>query len=97
MSKSITFDQEAQDNLPQEIKDKMKMNREKAQQQMQIKEIKKALVFIGFVEDGSYFRKDGDSMKIHENIENPLANIFKCLIEFGATQKVWAIKRALEV
>ena len=35
--KSITFDQEAQDNLPQEIKDKMKSNQDKAREERKSK------------------------------------------------------------
>lgn len=35
--KSITFDKEAQDNLPQHIKDKMKANMDKARKEQKIK------------------------------------------------------------
>ncbi len=36
-NKSITFDKEAHDNLPQEIKDKMKSDREKARKEQNSK------------------------------------------------------------
>lgn len=83
------------DNLPKETLEKMRSNQEKHKQENRIKDIKSALVAIGFEEDGKYFRKNGDSIKIYES--DRLENVFSRLIKYATTQKIWEIKRVLEI
>jgi hypothetical protein len=82
------------DNLPKEVLKKMRNNQEQSRQENRIKEIKSALINIGFEDDGRCFRKNGDSIKVYS--DDTLEKIFERLIKFSATQKVWEIKRALE-
>jgi hypothetical protein len=83
------------DNLPKEVLKKMRDNQKQSRQENRIKEIKSALVSIGFEEDGRYFRKNGDSIKVYD--DDTLDKVFERLIKFSATQKIWEIKRVLEV
>jgi hypothetical protein len=83
------------DNLPKEVLQKMRNNQEQSRQENRIKEIKSALIIIGFEEDGRYFRKNGDSIKVYD--DDTLDKIFERLIKFSATQKIWEIKRVLDV
>lgn len=83
------------DKLPKENLEKMRFNQEKSKQENRIKEIKQSLINIGFQEDGKYFRKDGDYIKIYE--DDKLTDVFKRLISHGKTQKLWEIRNVLGV
>lgn len=58
-------------------------------------EIKKALIELGFKQDGKYFKKDGNNIKIYD--DTGLKEIFRKLIEFGKTAKVWEYKRVMQI
>jgi len=85
----------SKEKLPKEILEKMRNNQEQSRKENRIKEIKSALIIIGFVEDGRYFRKNGDSIKVYN--DDSLDKIFERLIKFSATQKIWEIKRVLDI
>lgn len=61
----------------------------------------KASVFFCFKKLGllfknaKYFRKDNHSIKVYPHIE--LAEIFKQLITFGITIKVWGFKGVIQI
>jgi hypothetical protein len=83
------------DNTTKEVLKRMRKNQEQSRQEKRIKEIKSALISIGFEEDGRYFKKNGDSIKVYD--DDSLDKIFERLIKFSATQKIWEIKRVLDV
>jgi hypothetical protein len=83
------------ESLPREVLKKMRNNQEQSRQENRIKEIKSALIIIGFEEDGRYFRRNGDSIKVYD--DDTLDKIFERLIKFSANQKIWEIKRVLDV
>ncbi len=58
-------------------------------------EIHKALIEIGFVKRGKYYEKDNLSIKVYD--DSKLSDVFKKLIDFGVTQKVWEFKRVMQI
>lgn len=59
------------------------------------KEINDALVELGFTKDGKYYRKDNQSIKVYPHTE--LSEIFRQLIAFGVTKKVWEFKSVMQI
>ena len=58
-------------------------------------QIHEALIKLGFEKQGNSYKKDGYPIVVYEN--STLESIFKELIKFGSTQKVWEIKRVMEI
>lgn len=59
------------------------------------KKISEALVEAGFKKNGKYFERDGLSIKIYP--DTTLTPVFKQLIDFGKTMKIWEIKKVIEI
>ena len=59
------------------------------------KNINDALLALGFVKDGKYYRKDNQSIKVYK--DSKLEDVFKQLINFGITQKVWEFKSVMQI
>lgn len=53
------------------------------------------LLDLGFVNNGSYYKKNGYPIKVDEN--TTLKELFEQLIEYGETTKVWEIKTILQL
>ena len=71
------------------------MEKEELEQQRRVIEIKRALFNLGFDEERRYFRKGGNTIKVYES--DKLEDVFKRLISFGETNKLWEIQRVLGI
>lgn len=71
------------------------MEKEELEQQRRVIEIKRALFNLGFDEERGYFRKGGNTIKVYES--DKLEDVFKRLISFGETNKLWEIQRVLGI
>ena len=58
-------------------------------------EIHKALTALKFVKEGKYYKKSGNWIKVYE--DDSLEDVFKKLMKYSETMKVWEIKRVLQI
>jgi len=59
--------------------------------------IHEALIELGFEpnKDNDRYKKDNLSIKVYPS--DSLSDVFKSLMKFSETQKIWEIKRALQI
>ena len=81
--------------LPKKTIDKMRFNQEKLRQENRIKEIKDALIQIGFKDEGRYFTMNGNSIKLFD--DDNLSEVFKRLMDYSETKKLWEIQSVLGI